>query len=378
MFWYQILRNVVKPFVKKKMDYEGDIVDLGNSTSMIVCNHVTDVDIVLLGMCFPQHMCTIASEHIFRWGIPSSLLKHFFNIIPRFKGKVEVNTALEALRFMRSGVNVALFPEGSRTFDGKTKKIIPSTGKLAKMGNVDLVTYRLEGAYFNSPRWSKKFRKGKVRGRLVGRYTAEELKGMTFEEVNEIIARDLHEDAYARQRENPTPYAGENLAICIETALYVCPICKQIGSITSEVDDFSCSCGLKARYNEYGFIEGEGVPYDNVTDWNEWQTAYMTEYINGLGEDEVICSDVDQDIYSVEPCVKTTLIGKGTLTVSKSTLTCGEYTFPIKNIVNMSICSKLILTFSTTDGKDYEINSNIVRSALKYQTIIAILKAGSK
>ena len=48
-------------------------------------------------------------------------------------------------------MNVCVFPEGNRTWDGVTAKFLPSIGKLARSSGASLVTYKLTGGYFASP-----------------------------------------------------------------------------------------------------------------------------------------------------------------------------------------------------------------------------------
>ena len=110
----------------------------------------------------------------------------------------------EILAKLRDGRNVALFPEGNRSFNGLSGDFPPATGKLVKKSGATLVTYRLHGGYLTTPRWSTSLRKGKLWGEIAGIYSPEKLKAMTEDEVNRAIRHDLFVDAYADQKKTPS------------------------------------------------------------------------------------------------------------------------------------------------------------------------------
>ncbi|MGI6532812.1 MAG: 1-acyl-sn-glycerol-3-phosphate acyltransferase [Bacillota bacterium] len=63
-----------------------------------LANHVTNYDPLLVGLSFPQHMYFVASEHLFRIKVLSSILKFIVAPIVRVKAKTERHTALSILR----------------------------------------------------------------------------------------------------------------------------------------------------------------------------------------------------------------------------------------------------------------------------------------
>ena len=101
---------------------------------------------------------------------------------------------------VRKGVSVCLFPEGTRSFDGRTDKLHPTTGRLIKLCNSTVVTYRLEGGYLSSPRWGHGLRRGRIRGEVVNVYSADEIKNMSAEELVERVNADIYENAFERQK----------------------------------------------------------------------------------------------------------------------------------------------------------------------------------
>jgi hypothetical protein len=192
----------------------------------------------------------------------------------------------------------------------------------------------------------------------------------------ELIRRDLHEDAYARQRENPRPYTGKNLAESIETALYMCPRCKRIGAIQSRGDRLFCACGLDMCYTEYGMLESRGEEaerFSTVTDWDLWQQD-MTEALVFRAEGGIIAEDTALSLYEVTPCKSSALLHTGTLSITAEALACGDFQFPLNEISDLAIVDRNTLVFETISGGYYEIKSKSAYSALKYRRIFLYCK----
>ena len=208
----------------------------------------------MVGLAFPDQMYYVASEHIFRWGFISKLINFLVAPIPRVKAITEIQTVINILKRLKAGANVCMFAEGNRSFSGETGVVHPATGKLVKKSGVSLITFRLDGGYFTSPRWSKTLRKGMMKGRMIKEYTPEELKTMTADEVYSAIKSDLYVNAYEEQEKDPVEYTGDKLAENLETALYWCPKCESIATLKSKGDRLFCECGLDLKYDTYGYL----------------------------------------------------------------------------------------------------------------------------
>lgn len=249
------------------------------------------------------------------------------------------------LRMVRQGKNVCMFAEGARTWDGVTAPILPSTGKVIKSARCGLVTYRLEGGYFVSPNWSgSNLRRGRLYGAPVNVYTAEQLKEMTVDEINAAIARDLYEDAYARQMEAPVRYKGKNLAERMENLMFICPECGSIDSLHSQKDTVSCShCDYRFRYNEYCMLEGG--KFQTVRDFAAWQAKEVEKaaaegavYTAGSGTLSAVAKSQE------------TLLDSGKISLSATELCCGEHIIPLEDIADMAMHGKRAIVFSTQNA----------------------------
>jgi len=295
LFFYTILRPVVYLVAKVLLNYSCKPAPIVDGPYIVLANHTTNWDPVLVGCSFKKPMNFIASEHAMRMGFLSKIIGALFVPIQRVKGSTDASAALGMVSMLKKGISVGLFPEGSRSFDGTTEALHPTTGRLIKMSGASLITYRISGGYLTSPRWGYKLRRGKVCGEVVNIYTSEQIKAMSPQEITDCINRDIAENAFDRQREKAYKYYVKGNAEGIERVLYLCPECKRIGTISSSGSEFSCSCGMHATMNKYGFFEGEDLKFDSIDKWNKWQVSYLAE----LAEDENfrLC-DEDQQLYA--------------------------------------------------------------------------------
>jgi 1-acyl-sn-glycerol-3-phosphate acyltransferase len=66
--------------------------------------------------------------------------------IPIVKSQMDLRTLRQIRETIRDGGLVGLFPEGNRSFHGRTMFIPPSTGKLVKQLGCTVLLYRLTAA----------------------------------------------------------------------------------------------------------------------------------------------------------------------------------------------------------------------------------------
>lgn len=367
LLFYGFFRPLAGLFVKIRFGYQYKKYHDLPEKFIVLSNHTTDYDPVFVGVSFPQQMYFVASEHIARWPLAYKFLKYGFAPIIRYKGTTATSTVMEMLRLVKDGKRVCMFAEGNRSWDGVTAAVAPATGKVIKSAKCALITYRLQGGYFVSPRWSKTLRRGKVAGNLVNVYTAEQIAAMSVKEINEIIARDLYEDAYARQQEAPVPYKGKNLAEGMENLLFICPKCGAVDSMHSKEDTVSCSkCDFGFRYTEFGMLEG--APYDTITEFTAWQK----QEVEKAAEKGTIYTAPEGDLVTILKSVETQ-VAQGKVELSGEMLSCGDYQIPVQDILDMEMHGKRALVFSTKDAY-YELKPSEKVSAYKFYRLFKAYK----
>ena len=340
---WRFLHWLIRGYVRRRFNLTAEPCKT-DGPCLIVANHVTNWDPLLLALSFPDRPIRfVASEHIFRHGPVSKLLEWLVAPIPRKKAASGADTVMAVLRALKAGDSVCLFAEGDASWDGLTHPVFPATGKLARMSGMKLVTYRLEGGYLSQPRWARYRRRGKIRGAAVGIYTPEELKAMKGPEITALIDRDLFEDAFRRQQTEHVRFRGKNRAEGIERGFFVCPKCGELGQIEGVGDRVVCTCGLDLLYTEEGFFD----PPEPVATLAEWevrqQRALDALCASAAG---LLFSDDHMTLREITAGHRETRLAVGELRQYADALEIGGQRFPLEEIDDMAMVKTGILLFS--------------------------------
>lgn len=368
---HRIVWTLLRPFAKLLLKLKFNYTARTNTVKgpfILLCNHVTDWDPIFVAAGFREQMYFVTSEHLLRLGFVSKLISWLQAPIARQKGGSAASAVKAMLRTVKEGQNVALFPEGNRTWDGVTREFPASTGKLVRSSGATLITFRINGGYFASPRWSgSSSRRGKMSGVTVGAYSPEELRAMSVDEINSLIARDLYVDAYEEQKKHPVPFRGKRLAEHLETLLFICPKCGAMHRMVSRNDSFICeNCGMETKYSVSGFFSGGRLPFDNVKDWNDWQEEKIRQLCAAAG-DGPIFSDSDFQLRRIDCAQSSELIGDGDVILFKDHLELpGGISLPVEEITGMSLRGASDLYIGTANGSSFELHSDMVRCTVKY------------
>lgn len=354
---------------------------------IVLPNHCCDLDPALVGVSFKHQMYFVASEHVYRKGFVSKLLLYCFGPIAKIKGSSDKMMVLKVLKAIREKKNVCIFPEGDRTFNGRTGEISEAIGKLIRVSGANLVTYKITGGYFANPRWGYGIRKGKMTGRVENVYTKEQLSAMKPEEITKIIRDDLYENAYERQKKEQIAYKGKLLAEGMECALTVCPICKKIGVIATKGDEVFCKeCGPLAKYNNKGFFEKKAsyFGFDTVEDWDFWQEDFYSGLtVNSLyADEEPFFKDEKVILRTVSAEHEEQDLGTGVISLSRKYLCFKsdktDLKIPVDRLPDMAMYGKKGLVFTDAENTHYEMQCERLINVRKYISVWKYLRKNEK
>ena len=374
--WYKGVFWPCRALFRLLFGYRAHIAkELPPAPYMVLANHTTDVDPILVGASFPQHMYFVAGESVFRMGLLSRFLSRCFAPIQRIKGSTDAQSALSILRTLKAGHSVCLFPEGNKTFTGRTLPIHPATAKLVKSAGCALITYRITGGYFTVPRWSGTVRRGRMTGGVVCVYPAHEIKQMSVEQIARAIQDDLALDAYALQKASPIAFRGRRLAEKLETALYLCPRCGKIGTLHSKKNRFYCDCGLSMTIDAYGFFKGVSIPFETPDQWDQWQDAQMHQMAGTLAKAPAFI-DEGQTLYRIGPQHELIPVASGKMALYADRFVLGGITMKLSEMTGMALVQRDQIVLSCR-GEFYTVASDHLRSGRKYVTLYDFLKEKS-
>ena len=338
---WKLLRGPVALYLRLRFGYTFEKAKDLPDHYLVIANHTTNYDPLLVGASFKKNMYFVASEHIARWKLAYKFIKFGFAPIIRRKGTVASSTTLELMRHVKKGERVSLFAEGVRTWDGVTAPLHPSTAKLIKHMGCALVTYRVSGGYFVSPMWSTgKPRRGPLHGEIVNVYTKEQLDWMSVDAIQEAIDRDLYEDAYARQESAQAVYKGKKLAEGFENLLFICPSCGKYDTFSSKDDTARCSvCGQSIRYDEKGYLHG--IRFKTVKELSDHQKTLVAEDVKNRVSYTATAATLTKIVKHKEE-----LLENGEVSMTPDSLTIGNTVFPMVDISDMAIHGSHALVFS--------------------------------
>jgi len=122
--------------------------------ALIVSNHQSYLDPVLLSLALRRPLCYMARRSLFRNALFGALISAL-NAFPVTRGGRDVDSLREAIDRLKAGWCLVVFPEGTRTHDGKIGPIRPGVLAIARRAQVPVVPAVVEGAFEAWPRSSR-------------------------------------------------------------------------------------------------------------------------------------------------------------------------------------------------------------------------------
>jgi 1-acyl-sn-glycerol-3-phosphate acyltransferase len=239
---------------------------------LVLANHPGFWDPFILSVFVKDPIHFVTSDEYFRNPLLRILLS-LVGAIPKSKFISDSETVKGIFQIIKNNGVIGIFPEGGRTWDGRTAPLLFPTSKLIKKLGVPVVTARFRGGFLSSPRWAKYKRRGEITVEYSIALSSEKIKEIDAKEIHSIITSKLAHDEYQYQEGAKIRFKGRKLAENLELFLFTCPCCKSLDTLSSSGSVISCACGFRACINEYGFFEGgpENFLFKTPLEWNDWQ-----------------------------------------------------------------------------------------------------------
>ena len=363
-FTYLFLKTLVRSFVYFKLGYRiKNKYRIKKGESLVVLsNHQTDYDPILVHLSFSKLMRTVATDNIFRKGFLNWFITKLGGI-PKRKGQSDLRSAMQMSRIIRDGGSLLIFPEGNRSYAEFQYYITDQIGKSLKNYKATIVLFNLHGGTGKYPRFAHKKRRGPFYGEIKKVLPYETYKDMSDEELTKTIKDNLK----VYDSDSSALFKSSKRAEYLERMLFACPICNSHSTLFSKGKCIKCSCGLEVEYKENLHLTSSNpnFKFDRLIDWYNFQK----EWIKNLEvNDKEIFFDNGVKLFNGEPHEKKRLLAKGHLSVNKDNLTIDKLSLPIKDIEIASPVSGRKLVF-THLGKAYVIKGNKRFNALKYMLL---------
>lgn len=373
--WWDWFRRLMRPVFWLAIGYRGEKIPYIEGPVLILHNHTTDIDFALLAASSYSRGYFVASSTVERNGRIGKWACDKYHIIRHDKGGSGIETTRAILERIKWGYGIVLAPEGNRSFNGETCPIPASTGKLARISGATLITYRFSGGYLTSPRWGKGFRRGRIRGQLMGIYTPEQLQSMNAREIQAQIEKDLGTEALDEQKKPPVRYRSRKRAEYLETLIYLCPGCKKLGTLHSKGDRISCGCGYSFRFSEYGYLTDDRGRKCSIPVLDRNQKRVFREILAGQDSGQMLFSDrLTEQTIDFEG--KITGERQVTVAAYKDHLDIDDWQFDWGSVQDVSIVQRNELILHIRGMSDhYEYKGSPVFNAVKYKDLFEKLRS---
>lgn len=313
LFWTVLIQMLSKiALFGKKYKIEKVNMEGLKPPYMLLCNHMHFIDFELCSLgTFPHRVSNVVSiDGYYRrpW------LMELIGCICTRKFTMDLHLVKSINRVLKRGDVLCMYPEARYTPCGVTSYLPESLGKLIRMNKVPVVVGIHHGNALHSPFWDfRKKRKVPLRTTFTQILTAEQVKSMTVEEINDAVRKAFEYDEYQYQKDNgiliTEPYRAEGL----HKILYQCPHCLTESKMDSKGTELFCThCGKRWHFHEDGTLsalEGE-TEFARVPDWFRWEREQVRKQVRSgeySFEDEV-------DVFGFPRCWRFIPLGKGRLT----------------------------------------------------------------
>ncbi len=175
--WYSFVRFivVVGGHLFWRLKFEGCENIPEDGAFLLLSNHQSFLDPILCAIASKRRLTFMARDTLFDAKALGVLMKSL-NAIAVRRGESDIVAMKAVVSRLKEGSGVCLYPEGTRTLDGKIAKIKPGFGLLTRRGNAGVVPMVIDGMYELWPKGQKYPKRGEVNVMLGRYYSPQEIK----------------------------------------------------------------------------------------------------------------------------------------------------------------------------------------------------------
>lgn len=129
--------------------------------ALIVCNHVSFLDPPLVSLAFPETIHSFARKTLFDHPLAGWILRSW-ECIAIDRDKPDAASLKSTIRLLRSGKKVLMFPEGTRSHDGRLQPAEAGAGLFIAKSGAPVLPVRIFGSYEAYPRNAKTLRPARI------------------------------------------------------------------------------------------------------------------------------------------------------------------------------------------------------------------------
>jgi 1-acyl-sn-glycerol-3-phosphate acyltransferase len=198
---YEVAMKTVRAslrIAKIKVRVEG-LENIPSGVCIFAANHISNVDPIAFVPAIPRRVSVLLKSELFRIPILSTAMRLAkFVPVDRADKEAAVASVDVALGVLKEGLSLAVYPEGTRSPDGRLKPFKKGTFALAIEAGVPIVPVSISGAQHLMRKGEWTMRPGEIVVRFgpsvdASQYTMERRMEL-LERVEELVAAGLPED----------------------------------------------------------------------------------------------------------------------------------------------------------------------------------------
>ena len=128
---------------------------------ILAANHQSYLDPPLIAVRLSRPVSFFAKSELFENPYFGRFIRQL-HAFPVRQGEGDAGAVKEAIRRLKEGNVLNIYPEGSRTEDGQIGKIEPGIALVARRAGVPIVPVVIDGSFQAWPKWRKLFRPGPI------------------------------------------------------------------------------------------------------------------------------------------------------------------------------------------------------------------------
>lgn len=206
--WYEIVSVILNVFCKLffRLRQFGRENIPKKGPFIVACNHQSYLDPTLCGAPMRRPMAYLARESLFKHWLFGPAIRSIY-AMPLKQGEGDLATIRTVIKLLKQGKGVCLFPEGTRTEDGRIQPFKPGLGLLCRRGNAPIIPTVIDGAFECWPRGKKMFSCGSIWIQFGQPVTADQAKEMGDEKLAQHLTNTLRQmQNEIRKKRGKEPY----------------------------------------------------------------------------------------------------------------------------------------------------------------------------
>ena len=178
-----------------------------SGTVIFAANHTSSADAPAVVWAIPRRIAILLKRSLFDWPIVGQAF-HLAHFIPvdRFNRESAIASVEKATEALKGGQSFLVYPEGTRSPDGRLQEFKKGTAVMAIQAGVSIVPVACSGAHRVMAKRKLRIRPGKIVVEFLAPIDAREY---TFEQRGELTKR-LHDELGAGLPEEQRPGGKES------------------------------------------------------------------------------------------------------------------------------------------------------------------------